>query len=62
MPDHDKPNAAKGLSHCNWIKNPDMRKAVVQEEKQYQTNFYRLQKALLLKEEAKKLERDAGKK
>ena len=39
-----------------------MRKAVVQEEKQYQTNFYRLQKALLLKEEAKKLERDAGKK
>ena len=45
-----------------YIKNPDMRRAVIRKEKEYQTNFYRIQKALLLKEEAKKLERDAGKK
>ncbi len=45
-----------------YIKNPDMREIVIQKEKEYQTNFYRLQKALLLKEEAKKLERAAGKK
>lgn len=45
-----------------YIKNPDMRKAVIQKEKEYQTNFYRLQKALRLKKEAKKLERGAGKK
>lgn len=38
-----------------------MRGAVIQKEKEYQTNFYRLQKALRLKEEAKRLERDAGK-
>lgn len=44
-----------------YTKNPDMRSAVIQKEKEYQANFYRLQKALLLKEEAKKLERDAGK-
>ena len=45
-----------------YIKNPNMRRAIIQKEKEYQTNFYRLQKALLLKEEAKKLEREAGKK
>jgi hypothetical protein len=52
------------LDHIDsaYIKNPNMRRAIIQKEKEYQTNFYRLQKALLLKEEAKKLEREAGKK
>jgi hypothetical protein len=52
------------LDHIDsaYIKSPDMRKTVIQKEKEYQTNFYRIQKALRLKEEAKKLERDAGKK
>lgn len=47
------------LDHIDsvYTKNPNMRKAVIQKEKEYQTNFYRMQKALLLKEEAKKLER-----
>lgn len=52
------------LDHIDsaYIKNPDMRRAVIRKEKEYQTNFYRIQKALLLKEEARKLEKEAEEK
>jgi hypothetical protein len=45
-----------------YNKNPDMRNVVIQKEKEFETNFYRMQKAMQLKEEAKRLERAAGKK
>lgn len=42
--------------------NPDLRDSVLQKEREYLDNFYRVQKAVRLKEEARKLEREAGRK
>lgn len=42
--------------------NPDLRDNVLRKEQEYIDNFYRVQKALRLKEEARKLEKEAGKK
>lgn len=42
--------------------NPAMRDEVLQKEEQYIENFYRLQKAMRLKEEARQLEKEAGRK
>ena len=42
--------------------HPDLRNNVLQKEQEYLDNFYRVQKALRLKEEARKLEKEAGKK
>lgn len=43
-----------------YIVNPDMRNVILQKEEEYEMNFKRMQKAMELKEEAKKLEREAG--
>ncbi|MFT3949053.1 MAG: hypothetical protein QM763_18965 [Agriterribacter sp.] len=42
--------------------NPAMRDEVLQKEEQYIENFYRVQKAMRLKEEARQLEKEAGRK
>lgn len=42
--------------------NPDLRENVLQKEQEYLDNFYRVQKALRLKEEARRLEKEVGKK
>lgn len=42
--------------------HPDLRDKVLKQEQEYLDNFYRVQKALRLKEEARKLEKEAGKK
>ena len=42
--------------------NPDMREQILQTENQYRANFYRLQRAIRLKEEARDLEKAAGRK
>ena len=45
-----------------YATNSSMRDEVIKKEQEYQDNFYRLQKALRLREEARKLEKEAGKK
>jgi len=45
-----------------YAANADLRDNVLQKEQEYLDNFYRVQKALRLKEEARRLEKEAGKK
>ena len=44
-----------------YATNSGMRDEVIKKEQEYQDNFYRVQKALRLREEARKLEKEAGK-